>query len=80
MFNTCKNFIRTVPTLPPDDYDPEDVNTECEDHIWDALRYGVMRKRRSPNKDDVTEQKIQSGAVIGSNSISFDVSDYQPDF
>lgn len=80
VFNTCKNFIRTVPTLPPDDYDPEDVNTECEDHLWDCLRYGVMRKRRSPNKDDVTEQKIQSGAVIGSNSISFDVSDYQPDF
>ena len=49
-------------------------------NCWDALRYGVMRKRRAPNRDDAAEQKIQSGAKIGSTSISFDVNDYQPDF
>ena len=80
VFSTCKNFIRTVPTLPPDDYDPEDVNTECEDHIWDACRYGVMRKRRAPNADEAVNDRVQSGAVMGSNSIAFDVKDYQPDF
>jgi hypothetical protein len=28
----CRHFIRTVPVLPRDDRDPDDVDTEAEDH------------------------------------------------
>ena len=27
-----------------DDHNPEDVNTDAEDHAYDALRYGCMSR------------------------------------
>lgn len=57
-FKTCKHCIRTIPALPPDENNPEDVDTTMEDHAWDALRYGVMRKRRSPDSVGL-EQKSE---------------------
>ena len=38
-FNNCKNSIRTLPTIPRDENDPEDVDTDSEDHIYDSIRY-----------------------------------------
>jgi hypothetical protein len=38
----CREFIRTVPTLPRSDKDLEDVNTDAEDHIGDETRYQVL--------------------------------------
>lgn len=35
----CKEFIRTVPTMPRDPKKPDDVNTKSEDHIGDETRY-----------------------------------------
>jgi hypothetical protein len=35
----CEQFIRTVPVLPRDDKDQDDVNTEAEDHTADETRY-----------------------------------------
>lgn len=52
-FKTCKHAIRTIPALHPSETVPDDVDTTEEDHAWDAIRYGVMRKRRSP--DDIKE-------------------------
>ena len=37
----CPNLIRTLPALVHDQHDPEDVNTDCEDHAPDTLRYGL---------------------------------------
>ena len=37
----------TLATLPTDDKNPEDVDTNAEDHLYDALRYGVMTRPRS---------------------------------
>ena len=45
-FSTCKHCLRTIPSLGPDPLNPEDVNTDEEDHAWDSLRYAVMRRRR----------------------------------
>lgn len=39
---TCRQFIRTVPTLPRDDKDLDDVNSDAEDHVADEARYQVM--------------------------------------
>ena len=44
VFSTCRNLIRTLPTLPLDDNNPEDINTHVEDHAYDALRYGCMSR------------------------------------
>jgi hypothetical protein len=44
IFSTCRNLIRTLPLLPLDDNNPEDINTDVEDHAYDALRYGCMSR------------------------------------
>lgn len=43
-FENCRNTIRTLPALPYDDTRVEDVNTDAEDHAYDALRYGLSYK------------------------------------
>lgn len=42
VFTTCRNLIRTLPALPYDDTRVEDVDTDAEDHAYDALRYGLL--------------------------------------
>ena len=39
VFNTCRQFIRTVPVLPRDPTDADDADTNSEDHISDETRY-----------------------------------------
>ncbi len=41
-WNTCHNAIRTIPAQVYDKLDPEDLDTEAEDHAADDLRYFVM--------------------------------------
>jgi hypothetical protein len=43
-FETCIHTIRTVPVLLPDEHRPEDVDSDMEDHLADALRYGIMSR------------------------------------
>lgn len=42
VFNTCKNFIRTIPNLIYDERNVEDIDTTQEDHIYDECRYVMM--------------------------------------
>jgi hypothetical protein len=42
----CANFIRTVPVLPRDDSNIDDVDTDAEDHIGDETRYFLRQKAR----------------------------------
>jgi len=48
IFSNCTNLIRTLPMLPIDKNNPEDVDTHAEDHAYDALRYGVMSRSLHP--------------------------------
>ena len=48
VFNTCKGFIRTVPTLVYDEHKVEDVDTSMEDHIYDEWRYVMMENPITP--------------------------------
>lgn len=48
IFNTCTNLIATLPSLPIDKNNPEDVDTDAEDHAYDALRYGLMSRPLNP--------------------------------
>jgi hypothetical protein len=51
VFNTCRDWIRTMPTLPRDELNPEDVDTESEDHIADETRYMLTTKRPEVETD-----------------------------
>jgi hypothetical protein len=50
-FNNCVNIIAELPILPLDRNNPEDVDTNANDHGYDALRYGIMSRPRSGNWD-----------------------------
>lgn len=39
VFNTCRQFLRTVPVAPRDKADADDIDTASEDHILDETRY-----------------------------------------
>lgn len=43
---TCQQFIRTIPVLPRDKNNFEDIDTSTEDHIADETRYFVMGNTR----------------------------------
>lgn len=45
VFDSCRHFIRTIPSLPRDEKRSDDVDTNAEDHIYDATRYRVMSQR-----------------------------------
>lgn len=50
VFKDCKNTIRTLPALVYDEKNIEDIDTEGEDHIYDAIRYGLMEYVVAPRK------------------------------
>lgn len=50
VFNTCKPFLRTIPNLTYDEVNTEDVNTNCEDHDYDAMRYFFMANPIRPRR------------------------------
>ncbi|WP_448506602.1 terminase large subunit domain-containing protein [Immundisolibacter sp.] len=45
VFSTCHQWIRNVPALPRDERNPDDVDSDAEDHDGDQTRYRVMHKR-----------------------------------
>lgn len=38
-FSHCLHYIRTLPVLPRSTTNPEDVDTNAEDHVFDEVRY-----------------------------------------
>jgi hypothetical protein len=46
IFDRCRHACRTLPTLPRDHLKTDDVDTDAEDHIADAVRYRVMQPDR----------------------------------
>lgn len=57
IFSTCKDWIRTVPNLPYDEKKREDVDTDAEDHDYDAMRYFLMDHPMTPSKKPPREYK-----------------------
>ena len=51
VFNTCKHFIRTIPTLVYDKKRVEDIDTAQEDHIYDECRYVLMENPIAPRQN-----------------------------
>jgi hypothetical protein len=54
------NLVRSLPVLPRDVKNPEDVDTDAEDHAPDALRYAlvsVYKPKRHAEREEETEGK-----------------------
>lgn len=53
----CVHFIRTIPELQRDRNNPDDVDTNCEEHLYDAARaiaaYGV------PTRDQLQQRAMR---------------------
>ncbi|MBQ3965914.1 MAG: hypothetical protein II684_03680, partial [Treponema sp.] len=48
VFNTCKHFIRCIPSLVYSETNVEDVDTDQEDHNYDEWRYMCMSRPIEP--------------------------------
>lgn len=57
IFENCANLIRTLPLLPYDAVNVEDVNTHAEDHAYDALRYLLTPIRDAPTPEEQEQRK-----------------------
>lgn len=68
-FNNCVNILSELPIIPLDRNNLEDVDTNSNDHGYDALRYGIMSRPRSNAFDWGTSQSISdfspSDTVMG---------------
>lgn len=42
VFDTCTHCLDLLPVLPRDELNPDDVDTEAEDHVGDEVRYRVL--------------------------------------
>lgn len=60
VFDTCKHFIRTIPLLQYDEHKVEDIDTEGEDHIYDAWRYFLMANPIAPPKPKEKDKFLES--------------------
>ena len=45
IFDYCRNLITDLPILPRSKTNPNDVDTNADDHTYDALRYKLTHKR-----------------------------------
>ncbi len=67
MFMTsCPNAIRTIPSLVHSQLNPEDVDTDGEDHAYDDLRYFLRSVIQAPAKKAATRVIIdnKTGRVV----------------
>ena len=69
-FNNCTNTISQLPALPLDKNNPEDVDTNAEDHLYDALRYGVMTRPRS-NLFDFDSNNHRTGFQVSDATFGY---------
>jgi hypothetical protein len=56
IFSSCTNIVRQMLSLQLSKNDVEDVDTNQEDHAYDALRYLVMSR---PRKDTMQDRLLQ---------------------
>lgn len=61
----CPNLIRTFPMLIFDERNPEDLDTNGEDHGADAVRYGLMSKPK-PSPEVATGPGARAARLLNS--------------
>lgn len=60
IFRNCDNLVRTLPELARSKVNQEDVDTDMEDHAYDALRYGTTNLPAAAIPTRATAQRQSS--------------------
>lgn len=58
----CHHLTRTLPMIPTDPVNLDDVDSDSEDHAADALRYGCMARPYQPPPPPPPDSKNKPGA------------------
>ena len=61
VYNTCVDFIRTIPTLIMDPLNNEDIDTTAEDHNYDEACHAVMARATGRKVLDGSEMVARAG-------------------
>ena len=70
-FDTCTNMVAQLPALPIDKRNPEDIDTTSEDHLYDALRYGIMSRPRFSIFDYDPNGRPQGGMRVADATFGY---------
>ena len=70
-FNNCTNITSQLPALPIDKKNPEDIDTHSEDHLYDALRYGIMSRPRFSVFDYDPMGRPSSGMPVADSTFGY---------
>jgi len=70
IFNTCTDLISCISALPIDKNNPEDVETNGDDHAYDAFRYGLMSRPKTYNNYEWASQQSEQ-PIIFNNAFGF---------
>lgn len=54
VFNTCFHTIRTIPNLENDEKNREDIDSHGEDHLYDVIRYRILKSAKKAQTVAVT--------------------------
>ncbi|MDO8569842.1 MAG: phage terminase large subunit [bacterium] len=70
VFSTCTNMIRTIPSLVCDVNNPQDVDSQGEDHAADELRYFLqtLRDQRTEKPMSVVRRRLLARLGIKASS------------
>ena len=53
VFNTCFHTIRTIPNLENDEKNREDIDSHGEDHLYDVIRYRILKSAKKAHATDL---------------------------
>lgn len=65
VFENCRDFIRTIPSLVYDGRRPEDIDTAGEDHIYDETRYFLMSRPIAPRPASARQRRPEFDPLAG---------------
>ena len=68
IFSTCTEAIRTIPEQQHDEKNPEDLDTDGEDHIADEIRYFCMSRPTPAVAAEELEDKLFKMAMHRKNA------------
>ncbi len=61
---SCDASIEQISTIQHDDNDPEDIDTDSEEHALDEIRYAVMSRPWLPKNHATPVQNLQAGRHV----------------
>lgn len=65
ILKSCEHAIRTIPVLIHSKNQPEDVDSDGEDHAYDAIRYGIMGTTLKPEEETEYDVEIMIDPLTG---------------